>query len=124
VEMSRNLKQLRALLCDPTRSALYAVAILTEMAFQETQDLVAACERTGVSVPALLLNLATPPSDCGLCTALRHREALIRRKFERAFPTRRLSLLHRQEEPRGLRRLQELGQSLFGHPHGAPLQGS
>ena len=39
VKISRNLKLLRNLWRDPARAALYAVSILTEMAFQETCDL-------------------------------------------------------------------------------------
>ncbi len=54
VKISRNLKFLRNLWQDPARAALYAVSILTEMAFQETGDLLAACERLGMPVPVLL----------------------------------------------------------------------
>jgi len=37
VEISKHLKRLRALLADPKAGALYAVTILTEMAFEETK---------------------------------------------------------------------------------------
>ncbi len=36
--MSKNLKKLTQLLTDPTRAALYAVSIPTDMAFEQTQD--------------------------------------------------------------------------------------
>ncbi len=85
VKISRNLKLLRSLWRDPARAALYAVTILTEMAFQETGDLLAACERLGVPVPVLFLNLATPAGDCPLCTALHRREGLIQEKFQQTF---------------------------------------
>ena len=62
VEMSKALKRLRALLADPAQCALYGVAILTDMAFEETKDLLAACRRMQVHAPLLFLNLATPPS--------------------------------------------------------------
>ena len=112
VRISRNLKQLRNLWRDPSRSALYAVTILTEMAFQETRDLLAVCGRLGVPAPVLLLNLATPAWDCPLCTSLNRREALIRNKFQQTFPGHQ-TVIYRQSEPRGRKRLGELGQALY-----------
>ena len=112
VRISRNLKQLRNLWRDPARAALYAVTILTEMAFQETSDLLAVCRRLGVPVPVLLLNLATPAGDCPLCAALNRREALIRDKFQQTFPGHQ-TVIYRQSEPRGLQRLTALGQALY-----------
>jgi arsenite/tail-anchored protein-transporting ATPase len=112
VRISRNLKQLRKLWRDPARAALYAVTILTEMAFQETSDLLAVCRRLGVPVPVLLLNLATPAWDCPLCAALNRREAIIRDKFQQAFPGHQ-TIIYRQSEPRGLKRLTALGQALY-----------
>jgi arsenite-transporting ATPase len=112
VRISRALKFLRHLWRDPARAALYAVSILTEMAFQETADLLAACRRLGMAVPVLFLNLATPAGDCPLCTALHHREALIKAKFRHTF-TGRQPVIYRQSEPRGLPRLGELGRALF-----------
>ena len=113
VKISRNLKLLRNLWRDPARAALYAVSILTEMAFQETNDLLAACGRLGVPVPVLFLNLATPAWDCPLCAALNRREALIKDKFQQTFPGRHQTVIYRQSEPRGLKCLGELGQALY-----------
>jgi arsenite-transporting ATPase len=113
VKMSKDLKFLRTLLGDPKRSALYAVSILTEMAFQETADLMAACDRIGVQVPVLFLNLATPASPCPLCSALYQRESQVKEKFKRAFPGVRQTLVYGQGEPRGLDRLQNLGAALY-----------
>ena len=103
---------MRNLWRDPARAALYAVTILTEMAFQETNDLLAAIGRLGVAVPMLFLNLATPPRDCPLCAALSRREAVIRAKFLQTFPGHQ-TVIYRQSEPRGLKRLSELGQALY-----------
>jgi arsenite-transporting ATPase len=113
VRISRNLKQLRNLWRDPGRAALYAVSILTEMAFQETNDLLAVCRRLGMSVPVLFLNLATPAWDCPLCSTLNHQEGLIRQKFQQAFAGQHQTIIYRQSEPRGLKRLAELGQALY-----------
>ena len=74
VELSKNLKQFRKLLTDPARAILYVVSIPTQMAWEETKDLLAACERLGIVVPAIFLNLMTPPGECVLCDSLRRRE--------------------------------------------------
>ena len=113
VRISRDLKLLRNLWRDPARAALYAVTILTEMAFQETSDLLATCGRLGVPAPVLLLNLATPGWDCLLCAALNRRETLIKDKFQETFAGRHQTIIYRQSEPRGLKRLTALGQALY-----------
>jgi arsenite-transporting ATPase len=113
VSMSKNLKRFRRLLADPARSAVYAVSIPTDMALEETRDLLAACARLGVSVPGLFLNLVTPPGDCLLCSALYRRESLVRRKFQRCLQGRDMTVVYRWGEIQGLRRLAELGQALY-----------
>ena len=113
VATSKSLKRLRALLTDPTQCALYGVTILTEMAFEETKDLLAAGERMQINVPALFLNLATPPSGCPLCSALERREATIRQRFQGAFPNAAQVLVYRRGEPRGLTPLGGLAQALY-----------
>jgi arsenite-transporting ATPase len=116
VEMSKAIKHLRALLTDPARCALYGVAILTNMAFEETKDLLAACQRMRVNVPLLFLNLATPPCDCPLRCALRRQESVIKQKFRRAFPNTAQVVVERHGEPRGLAPLGQLGQALYAAP--------
>ena len=113
VRISRDLKLLRNLWRDPARTALYAVTILTEMAFQETSDLLAICRRVGVPAPVLLLNLATPAWGCPLCAALNRREMLIKDKFQQTFAGRHQTVIYRQSDPRGLKRLRQLGQALY-----------
>jgi len=113
VQISRDLKRLRKLLRDPDRSALYAVTILTEMAFLETEDLLDACKRMGVNAPVLFLNLATPLSECLLCSALYQRETHVKKKFLKSFSGIQQTLVYRQGEPRGMDRLGELGEALY-----------
>jgi arsenite-transporting ATPase len=113
VSVSKNLKRFRRLLTDPARSALYAVSIPTDMALEETRDLLAACRRLGVSVPGLFLNLVTPPSDCVLCSALYRRESTVRRKFQQYLQGREMTVVYRWGEIQGLRQLADLGQALY-----------
>ena len=115
VQMSKDLKRLRALLCDPARTALYAVTIPAEMAFQETRDLLDACKWMGVHVPALFVNLVTLMGDCRLCAALYQRESKLLWKLKEAFPNKQQVLIYRQVEPRGLDGLSRLGARLY-HP--------
>jgi arsenite-transporting ATPase len=113
VGISRNLKKLRELLQNPAASALYAVSISTQMALEETKDLVAACHRMGIAVPLVFLNLLTPPCDCRLCSSLQRRERLVAEGFRRAFPEKPQTLVYRQPEIAGLERLERFGRCLY-----------
>ncbi len=113
IRISKDLKHLRALLKDSDRAALYGVTILTEMAFQETLDLVDACRRMAINVPALFLNLATPDSECPLCSALYRNEEQVREKFERTFPEKFQARVYYMGETRGMERIEALGEALY-----------
>ena len=113
VEISKDIKTLTAMLHDSTRSALYGVSIPTVMALEETKDLFASCARMEIPAPVLFVNLATPPSDCLLCSALRRRESEVRRKFQEAFPEKHQTLVYRHRRTRGLDGLAELGRLLY-----------
>lgn len=114
VGISKDLKRFRARWQDPGRTALYAVSILTDMAFEETKDLAAACQRLGINLPVLFLNLATPASaTCPWCAAQNRQESRVKARFLQEFADRHLATVYRQHEPRGLKALGELGQALF-----------
>ncbi|MBI4795025.1 MAG: ArsA family ATPase [Deltaproteobacteria bacterium] len=113
VKISRGLKLLRQLWRDPARTALYTVSVLTEMAFQETWDLLAACRNLQIPTPVLFLNLATPAWDCSLCTALNRREARIKDMFRQSFAGLHQTVVYHQKEPRGLKSLEALGQAMY-----------
>ena len=116
IRLSRNLKSFRALLKDNSRSAVYAVAIPTQMALEETRDLVAACQDAGVAVPAIFVNMLTPPSDCSFCAALRQRERRVVDQFNEGFAGRPLVRIDRSIGLAGIAALESLGQQLFGSP--------
>jgi arsenite-transporting ATPase len=110
VGLSRNVKQLRKRLADAGQAQLWAVTIPTEMAIEETADLLAACDRMNIATPALFVNQVTGRGDCGLCTALRQREAACLEKLRQRFGGgRRLTLVERGSEPRGLEALGRAG---------------
>jgi arsenite-transporting ATPase len=120
VGISRNLKKLRELLQNPARSVLYAVSIPTQMALEETKDLLAACDRLGIAVPSVFLNMMTPPGDCHLCSNLWKRERLVAEGLRRMFPRKEQTLICRQEELAGLEKLEEFGRYLY-QPAGKEL---
>jgi arsenite/tail-anchored protein-transporting ATPase len=113
VDISRNLKKMQKLFQNPAVSALYAVSIPTKMAIEETKDLVMACDRLGITVPLILLNLLTPPCDCSLCTGLRRRESAVAKEFLKVFPNKQQIQVFRQPKIGGLEQLEKLGQSLY-----------
>jgi arsenite-transporting ATPase len=113
IRLSKDLKFLRAILRDPSRAALYAVSILTEMSFAETTDLVAACGRLEIPVPCLFLNLATPEGPDPLCASLFRRESAVRDRFASAFPSISQTVVYQQSDPRGIENLEALGQLLY-----------
>ncbi len=113
VSISKNLKMFRSLLTRQNEAVTYVVSIPAEMAFEETTDLIYACERIGVRVPALLLNLVTPPANCELCSHLYSHEQVARKKFRSAFPRQFQTVVYRGAEPRGMQDLERLGQMLY-----------
>jgi arsenite-transporting ATPase len=113
VSISRNLKKLRELLRNPAASALYAVGIPTRMALEETRDLVVACDRMGIAVPLMFLNLLTPPCDCQLCEGLRLRESEVAGEYRKAFPGKQQVQVCRQPGIGGLEQLESLGRILY-----------
>lgn len=113
VNMSKDLKTLRAMLHDSSRAALCAVSILTEMSFSETGDLLAACKKMAIPVPHLFLNLATPDSTDPLCSSIFRRESLIRQRFASEFSDMSQTLVFRQSDSLGIENLSALGQALY-----------
>lgn len=119
IRLSRNLKRFRALLKDAARSALYAVAIPTQMALEETRDLIAACRRCDVAVPAIFVNLLTPPSDCPFCAELREREELVVNQFDEYRHGLQVVRIPRQVGLGGIEALEALALETFGSPVGS-----
>ncbi|MEK7875838.1 MAG: ArsA-related P-loop ATPase, partial [Pseudomonadota bacterium] len=113
VELSKRVKRFRRVLIDSGQAALMAVTIPTQMAYEETRDLVAACERLGVGVPILFVNMVTPASRCPTCSALRRADELVLGRYDAVCAGRHVALVLRQEEPRGLERLRALGQAVY-----------
>jgi len=113
VELSKRVKSFRRVLIDSGQAALLAVTIPTQMAHEETRDLVAACERLGVGVPILFVNMVTPASRCATCSALRRAEERVLGRYDAMCADRHVALVFRQEEPRGLERLRALGRALY-----------
>jgi arsenite-transporting ATPase len=113
--LSRNLQSLQSLLKDSRKSHVYAVTILTEMALEETRDLLLACSHAGVSVPILFLNMVIPESECPWCRTLSAVESKVRTRLRDEFRRIPQSLVYRCGIPRGADRLTELGRVLYAN---------
>ncbi|MBI3056168.1 MAG: ArsA family ATPase [Betaproteobacteria bacterium] len=114
VELSKRVKSFRRVLIDSGQAALMAVTIPTQMAYEETRDLVAACERLGIGIPIVFVNMVTPASRCPTCSALRRADERVLGRYDAVCAGRHVALVFRQEEPRGFERLRALGRSLYG----------
>jgi arsenite-transporting ATPase len=115
--LSSKMKIFKRMLTDVRQSMLIAVTIPTEMAFSETGDLFAACERLGVAVPVLFVNMVTPPSSCPTCAVLHRAQQVVLDRYQQACAPRHLGLVFRQQEPHGFARLRELGAALYQTQH-------
>lgn len=113
VILSKRVKSLRRMLIDAQQAALVAVTIPTEMAYSETIDLLSACDRMGIAVPILFINLVTPPSDCPIFSLISRTQVPVLKKYETACVGRHVTHVYRQIEPHGFHRLSELGRSLY-----------
>jgi arsenite-transporting ATPase len=122
VELSKKMKLFRRMLTDAKQSALVAVSIPTEMAYAETGDLVAACQRLGMAVPLLFVNLVIPHSNCPNCSVLSRAQEPVLDRFQEKKVDRHTTLVFRQVEPQGLERLRALGRSLYLAPDLNALQ--
>ena len=113
IKISKDLKRLRALLHNPSKTVMYAVSILTEMSFSETCDLISACNRLVIPSPHLFLNLATPENDDPLCSSIFNQELAVKQKFASTFPATSQTIVYRQSDPRGLINLKALSEVLY-----------
>ncbi len=121
VDLSKKMKTFRRLLTDASQAALVAVTIPTEMAYAETLDLVNACQRLGVAVPILFVNLVAPPSSCPNCAAARRAQKPLLARYHAAHAQRHMAQVFRQKEPRGIGRLNALGQALYRASDSTPI---
>ena len=113
VATAKRLKSIRSLMADPRAAQLYAVSILTEMALEETRDMIRACGEGHMHVPVLFLNLATAPDGCALCNGIAEGESHLGREFARSFADAHQAVVYRAGEIRGIKRLGDLGRALY-----------
>lgn len=113
VDLSKRIKVFRRLLTDAQQAALVVVTIPTEMALLQTSALVGACERLGMSVRSLLVNLVTPATACPACSVLHRAQQPVLARYQTAYAGLQMAQVFRQREPHGLDQLRLLGQALY-----------
>ena len=122
VDLSKKVKKLLALLRDGEKSLFVPIAILTEMAYYETSDLVDALRKLKIPVSQMILNMAHPPSpnnvtvaECALCINRIAYERKIFDNFKHLFPMGTPYVIHKQEkEVTGVKALEDFGRELYG----------
>jgi len=87
VATARRLRELIALLSDPARARVVAVTRAAELPERETERLLDRLRRLRMTVPAVVVNAATPPG-CARCERERRREARWRRRLGSRRPRR------------------------------------
>jgi len=113
VDLSKKTKTLRSMLTDRNSSWLCAVSIPTEMALEETRDLLTACRRAAIHVPILFLNMVTQSRDCPTCRALADEETKVRKECDKEFAELKRPVIYRCPELEGRERLANLGRALY-----------
>ena len=114
VDLSRKLKALRVLLCDPDKTSIYTVTIPTNLALEKTSEMLASLHRLGISTKAIFINQITPENGCELCQALNRREdRQIKKAREDVLFDRQQTRVFLHSDSGGLARLDALGSSLY-----------
>lgn len=86
VDLSKKIRKLRKILATPDQTQIMVVSIPTEIAREETVDLIAGCGKLVESSPRLLLNMTTPQNRCTTCSLLRAHEAAVLARYHSSFP--------------------------------------
>ncbi|MBI2470010.1 MAG: ArsA family ATPase [Planctomycetes bacterium] len=119
VDLSKKIKKLLTLLRDGEKSLFIPIAIPTEMAYNETCDLVRAVSNLKIPMRQMILNMVHPnptATECTLCLNRIAYEKKIFDKFNRLFPAESLYTIHKQgKEVSGINNLQHLGRELYGY---------
>lgn len=113
VQLSRGVKALRAILADPSRSALVAVTIPTRMAVEETRDLVAACSRLEVALAGVVCNQVTPDGGGDLAQRLREQERSFVDQARLVAGGTPFCVIFRSGDPRGVQTLTALADGVY-----------
>jgi arsenite-transporting ATPase len=121
VDLSKKIKRLLALLRDAERSLFIPIAIPTEMAYEETKDLVEAVKRLNIPISRGISNMVHPAfeeyasdSKCLMCKNRILYEEKMLYDLERLFQNESLCIVYKQEkEVVGIEALQLLGKKLY-----------
>ncbi|WKZ19815.1 MAG: ArsA family ATPase [Candidatus Jettenia sp. CY-1] len=122
VDLSKKIKKLLTLLHDKEKSLFIPIAIPTEMAYEETKDLLEAVKRLKIPIEQGILNMVHPypkkdiiGAECPICVNRIVYEEKMLYVFKKLFPVDSLCIIHKQEEEIvGIKALQSLGKKLYG----------
>ncbi len=112
LRLSRGLKQLRAMLGDPSQTTLLAVTIPTRLAMAETDRLIRGAGRRGLPVSGVIVNQVTTAGGDAMSEAIASREQAEIRGLRDANGGRPLAIVYRGDDLRGVEALASLGRDL------------
>lgn len=120
VDLSKKIKKLVTLLHDSEKSLFIPIAIPTDMAYEETMDLMDAMKRLKIPVAHGILNMVHPAvqnteveTQCPTCANRVAYEEKFLELFKTLFP---VNIMRKQEkEIVGVKTLEELGKELYGY---------
>jgi len=127
VDLSKKVKKLLTLLRDNGKSLFIPIAIPTEMAYNETCDLVQAVSNLKIPISQMILNMVHPHPhphpqsnstaiECALCINRIAYEKKIFDNFKHLFPVGTPYVIHKQEkEVCGVKALEDFGRELYGY---------
>jgi len=118
-ELGKDVKAVKSLLRDAQATEFVPVTIPEAMSVMETEDLIRALNKYGISVKQILINGIIPGMGCGFCSSRRLEQEKHIKQIASEFPTKGIikvpSFPH---EVRGVKKLAEFAELLFEREYG------
>lgn len=117
VKSTNSARKIREALTNPERSEMVAITIPEAMGVLEMDDLLSSVARLGIPCHHIIINMVSPPTDCGFCTAkrgeqLKYIEQVKETRKPQGYVVTELPLF--PGEIKGLDALTKLGETLYG----------
>lgn len=109
------INQARLLFSSPEKSRFVTVTISEAMGVQETERLVASLARLNIPCDHILVNMLTPPSECGFCSSRREVEQKYLKQMAEDHPDYAITPVPLfPYQITGVERLMEISRTVYG----------
>jgi len=114
LDLKKDLKRVRAILADPTKSEFVVVTIPEAMGMLESKRLVKALAKLKIPVKHLIINRIIPTNSCSFCLSKREEQEKYIQEMEKKFSDLAITkMLLESREVRGIDDLNKIGSYLF-----------